>query len=64
MDEVGGVEIEQVRRHALVMILADFEGQAGAAKAVFWPILVAGVVGGSALIGWAVIRRGDRPTAA
>lgn len=54
--EVRRIENEPVRRHALGNILPDAEGEFGAVVAFLWPAVVAAVVGGLALIGWAAAR--------
>ena len=62
--DVRRLENEPVRRHALGNILPDIEGQAGAVKAFLWPVAATGLIGGVALVGWAVARRsatGGRP---
>jgi hypothetical protein len=57
LEEVRRTESEPVRRNALGNILPDIEGEAGAAKALLWPAVVAGVIGASGLAGWAATRR-------
>jgi hypothetical protein len=56
------LENEPVRRRALGNILPDIEGQAGVVKAFLWPAVVAGVIGGSAFVGWAATGRNSRVT--
>ena len=58
--EVRRKENMPVRRQALGNILPDVEGQAGAVTAFLWPVVAAGVIGGSALVGWLATGRTPR----
>jgi hypothetical protein len=59
--EIRRIENEPVRRNALGNILPDIEGEAGAVKALVWPLVVAVIVGGLTLVGWLAVGRGRPP---
>ncbi len=56
-------ENEPVTRRALGNILPDLEGQAASVEALLWPGVVIVVIGGATLIGWAISRAREKPTA-
>jgi hypothetical protein len=61
LEEIRRIENEPVRRGALGNILPDIEGQAGAVKAILWPLLVVAAIGGAASIAWLATRRRTMP---